>query len=70
MAFGHLGRMKTSEERAPRGMDVSAETAYSYESKCRCQLKRHHEEMKDDPERLTTEFLAKICRCHCVRNDE
>jgi hypothetical protein len=70
MGFGHLGRMKTAEERAPKGEDLSMATAMSYESRCRCQLKKHHEEMKNDPERLTTEFLAKICRCHCARHDE
>ena len=69
VGFGHLGRMKTATERKPKGTDVSAETAYSYESKCRGQLRKHHEEMKDDPEHLTTEFLAKICRCYCARND-
>jgi hypothetical protein len=34
---------------------------------CRMILKVHHEEMKDDPERLTTKFIAKMVGCKCRR---
>jgi hypothetical protein len=64
--------MKSADKRKPKGDTISEETAYHYASKCRVQLRKHHEEMKDDPERLTTEFLARICRCECraLRDDD
>jgi hypothetical protein len=32
---------------------------------CRRHLIKHHDIMKDDPERLTTEFLAEMMGCDC-----
>lgn len=31
-------------------------------------LKKHHDEMKDDPEHLTTEFLQKLIGTRCKNN--
>jgi hypothetical protein len=33
-------------------------------------LKIHHELLKDDPERLTTDFIKKICKSKCDVADE
>jgi len=30
-------------------------------------LKQHHEDLKDDPERLSTEYIAKMARCSCPK---
>jgi hypothetical protein len=37
----------------------------SYMRECRKAIKEHHEKMKDDPERLTTNFLIKLTGCNC-----
>lgn len=34
---------------------------------CRTILKEHHEKMKEDPERLTTSFIAKMVGCACPK---
>lgn len=34
---------------------------------CKGQLRKHHEELKDDPEHLPTTFLIKLVRCDCPR---
>jgi hypothetical protein len=36
-------------------------------STCKQILLTHHEEMKEDPERLTTKFLAKMIGCACPK---
>jgi hypothetical protein len=38
-----------------------------YVKMCRNAIKEHHEKMKDDPERLTTNFLIDITGCKCER---
>jgi hypothetical protein len=32
---------------------------------CRLILKKHHEDMKNDPERLSTKFIADVAGCSC-----
>jgi hypothetical protein len=34
---------------------------------CKTFIKKHHNEMKDDPERLTSEFLVRLTGCNCKR---
>jgi hypothetical protein len=34
---------------------------------CKVFIKRHHVEMQNDPERLTTDFLINITGCECKR---
>jgi hypothetical protein len=34
-------------------------------NKCCDILEKHHNDLKDDPERLTTDFIKKISRCNC-----
>ncbi len=36
-----------------------------YIKQCRKAIKEHHEKLKDDPERLTTDFLIKLTGCNC-----
>ena len=38
-----------------------------YMKMCRCFVRRHHEEMKNDPEHLTSSFLINLLRCDCSR---
>jgi hypothetical protein len=38
-----------------------------YIKMCRRFIRRHHEEMKDDPEHLTSSFLINLLRCNCSR---
>jgi len=44
----------------------------TYDGRCKKVLREHHELMKDDPEHLTTEFLAELVGCNCpvVRRNE
>jgi hypothetical protein len=37
---------------------------------CCCIYKAHHEILKDDPDRLTTEFIQTISRCKCDKLEE
>lgn len=39
-----------------------------YISRAKKILKEHHERMKDDPEHLTTEFMAKLIGISCERS--
>ena len=32
---------------------------------CMVILKKHHEDLKDDPDRLSTEFIARLSGCTC-----
>jgi hypothetical protein len=43
---------------------VSHEKSRSRNS-CRLILKKHHEDMKNDPERLSTKFIADVAGCSC-----
>ena len=38
-------------------------------SPCAVFIRRHHEELKDDPEHLTTEFLVNLTGCECERKE-
>jgi hypothetical protein len=38
-----------------------------HKQKCKNIIKEHHEILKDDPERLTTEFLVELTGCNCKR---
>lgn len=37
---------------------------------CPLILHKHHELLKHDPERLTTEFLVKLTGCKCIRHNQ
>lgn len=65
-----LSRYKSETERQPLKETVAQSTAYGRSSRCRVAIKKHHELLKDDPERLTTEFLVKITGCKCKHNPE
>ena len=39
-----------------------------YVRACREIIKKHHEIMKDDPERLRSFFLVRLTGCNCTRN--
>jgi hypothetical protein len=69
MASG-INTLKPSSERVPKKQTLKKSTIYSYESKCRSAIKRHAESLKDDPERLTTDFLVEITGCHCKRRSK
>jgi len=56
---------KTSAERKPRKELITLSTKQTRDSRCRNEIKKHHEMMKNDPERLTTEFLINITGCEC-----
>jgi hypothetical protein len=69
----NLSRMKGSKDRKSthtKKKEILLGTAEGYQARCRRDLQRHHEAMKDDPERLTTVFLVKICKCDCSRAEE
>ena len=34
---------------------------------CKIAIKSHHDLLKDDPERLTTQFLVEMTGCNCKR---
>jgi hypothetical protein len=34
-----------------------------------CLIKKHHDEMKDDPERLTTDFIQKLISVNCDKKE-
>jgi hypothetical protein len=73
MGCRNLSRCKTSAERkSSKKKEVMLATVESYQARCRHELQKHHNDLKDDPERLTTEFLVKICKCNCrlIRDDE
>jgi hypothetical protein len=38
-----------------------------YMKMCQGFIRRHHEEMKNDPEHLTSSFLIKLTGCNCSR---
>lgn len=40
------------------------------QSRCRSFLKKHHAELSDDPERMSTKFLANILKCKCTRKSK
>ena len=40
---------------------------YSENNRCVKMLRLHHELLKDDPERLTTDFLVEMTGCKCRR---
>lgn len=66
----NLSRVKPAKDRTPKLKEVLPVTERTYQSKCRRQIQKHHEDLKDDPERLTTEFLVKICKCNCSRQED
>lgn len=39
------------------------------ETRCKTELRRHHDLLKDDPERLTTEFLTKLLGVSCKKHN-
>jgi len=48
--------------------DIKAKSFENWHNKCICKiLKKHHEQLKDDPEHLSTEFLQKIIGIKCKR---
>jgi hypothetical protein len=63
----NISRLTSSENRTPKQKFVTIETDRSYKCKCRRDIRKHHELLKDDPERLTTEFLLEITGCECIR---
>lgn len=65
-----ISQYKSEDERKPLKETVALSTAYARSSRCRVAIKKHHELLKDDPERLTTEFLVKITGCKCNRIKE
>lgn len=67
--MGNPHRVIPASERKPRKEMIMATTALWYSSRCRRDIRQHHELMKDDPERLTTEFLIEITRCECKRRN-
>lgn len=66
--MGNTAKRTPAAQRIPRQDTLSVSTVWSYDSKCRTAIRRHHEEMKHDPDRLTTEFLIAITRCNCKLN--
>lgn len=68
--MGATARMKPSALRVPRKKYYTLSTIRTCQSKCRSEIRRHHEMMKHDPERLTTEFLIEITNCNCKRKKQ
>lgn len=62
-----LSKWKTAEQRKPRLGTYSRSTLYHNHLECKSIIKKHAVEMKDDPERLTTEFMVKITKCECTK---
>jgi hypothetical protein len=70
--MGHnISRMKSSNERTlKKQKEVMLQTELEKQARCRRDIQKHHEDLKDDPERLTTDFLVKICGCKCKQYEE
>lgn len=56
--------LSTSKRKTKKEI-LTESTVYQYQYRCRAEIKKHHEEMKNDPERLTTSFLIDITNCEC-----
>ena len=67
----HCGKKFIRQPGAPKKF-CSMECALSYKSKGSCQeiLKKHHEDLLSDPERLDTNFLSDLVGCECNRKFE
>jgi len=63
------GRWKKSDDRKKK-KPVMVSTATTYDSMCRVAIRKHHDEMKNDPEHLTTKFLIDITKCNCRRKND
>jgi hypothetical protein len=55
---------KKVENPKPRGRKPSDPSGRTPKAVCDI-IKQHHEEMKDDPEHLSTEFLQKLIKVDC-----
>jgi hypothetical protein len=58
MAAGKLSRYKPSTKRCPSN-------GKNNHKGCKRILLQHHEDLKHDPERLSTKFIADVAGCSC-----
>lgn len=63
-------RKYTLEKKIALSKKLQITGKYSGMHSCAIALYNHHEDLKDDPERLTTEFIAKLSNCSCERRYE